>query len=283
MQRSKLSIFFCIALFIFSSGGASTYAQGNAPKRIISLAPAITEELYLLGVEDKIVGVTTYCHRPPDAQKKEKIGTVIRVNIEKIVSLKPDLVLELSMNDLKQIEKLKNLGIKIVSLSQPKDFSGICDQFLEVGKLVGKKNQAKEIIDIAKKKVNSIKEKVRKLEKPKVFVQIGVKPLFTVTKGSFIHDFIELAGGINIASGTKTGLYAREEVLRKNPDVIIIVTMGIAGEQEKKTWQKYNTLNATKNKRIYVMDSYKICSPTPVSFAEALEEVIKFVHGKFER
>jgi len=283
MERSKLFIFFCIALLVFPYEGVSTYAQGSSLQRIISLAPAITEELYLLGVGDRIVGVTTYCHRPPDAQKKEKVGTVIRVNIEKIVSLKPDLVLDLSMTNLEQVEKLKNLGIKVVSLPQPKDFSGICDQFLEVGKLVGKENQADEIIDIAKKKVDSIKEKVTKLQKPKVFIQIGAKPLFTVTKDSFIHNFIELAGGINIAYGTKTGLYTREEVLRKNPDVIIIVTMGIVGEEEKKTWQKYNTLDATRNKRIYVMDSYKICSPTPVSFVEALEEIIEFVHGKFER
>lgn len=281
MKKSNLLLFWSLIFFVFSYVNTVTYANGDRPpERIISLAPVITEELYLLGVDDKIVGVTTYCQRPPDAQKKEKIGTVIKPNIEKIVSLKPDLVLGLSMMNLKQLEKLKKLRMRVVRFSQPKDFSEICNQFLKLGEIVHREDQAAKIVDIAKNKVDSIKNEVKELQKPKVFIQIGARPLVTVNKDSFINDFIELAGGINIASGIKTGLYTPEEVLRKNPDVIIIVTMGITGEEEKKTWQRYKTLNATKNNQIYIIDSYKICSPTPPSFVEALEEIIKFVHAK---
>ena len=67
-----------------------------------------------------------------------------------------------------------------------------------------------------------------------------------------------------------------------NPDVIIIVTMGIAGEKEKKTWQRFNTLNAAKNNRIYIVDSYKMCSPTPVSFADTLEMLVEIFHPEYK-
>ena len=250
----------------------------KAPERIVSLGPAITEELYLLGVENRIVGVSTYCHRPQDARNKEKVGTVMRADLEKIMSLKPDLVAATSLLNAEQAEKLQNLGLKIIKFSPAKNFDQICGQFLELGRLVGRKKEAEEIIRQVKLKVDVIEKKVKRLPEKRVFVQIGAKPLFTVTKDSFINDFIKLAGGINIVRDSTTGLYSREKVLEENPDCIIIVTMGIVGEEERKTWQKFKTLNAVKNNRIYIIDSYKLCSPTPVSFVEVLKEITKILH-----
>lgn len=278
-KKYKLLLFQYIIILAFSYV-STTYAQSSIPEKIISLAPAITEELYLLGVNEKIVGVTTYCKKPLEAQNKEKIGTVMIPNIEKIVSLKPDLVLDLSMTYPRQIERLKNIGVRVVQFSQPKGFLEICSQFLVLGKIVQKEKEAEQIVTTAKNKVDSLRKDIKRLQKPKVFIQIGAEPLFTVTKDSFINDFIKYAGGINVASGAKTGIYSREDVIRKNPDVIIIVTMGMMGESEKKIWQKYKFLNATKNNRIYIIDSYKVCSPTPVSFVEALEEIIGFLYTK---
>ncbi len=248
------------------------------PQRIISLGPSITEQLYLLEVKDSLIGCTTYCNRPKEAESKEKVGTVIEVNLEKIISLKPDLVLATPLTDLKAIKKLKNLGVKVVDLSAPKNFAELCEQFLELGKIIDKEKEAEKIIQEAKNKVKVIKTKVKNLSKPTVFVQIGAKPLVTVNRYSFINDFIELAGGINIAKDTKTGLYSREEVLTKNPDVIIIVTMGIAGENEMEIWKKYSVIEAVKKNKIYIIDSNKLCSPTPVSFAETLEELVNIFH-----
>lgn len=241
-------------------------------KRIISLGPSITEQLYLLAAEDKLVGCTIYCKRPKEAESKEKVGTAIEVNLEKIVTLKPDLVLATSLTSPKVIEKLKALEIKVVSFRTPKSFDEICRQFLNLGELVGEKRKAEKIIEGVKKKVYEIKEKVKVFSKPKVLVQVGTKPLWVATKDSFINDFIEFAGGENIGPAG-SGIYSRERVLKQNPDVIIITTMGIVGENEKKLWQRYRTINAVKNNRIYIIDSYKLCSPTPVSFIQTLEEL----------
>lgn len=263
---SGVLAFCCMSFFI--------NAATNHPQRIISLGPSITEQLYLLEAQDKLIGCTIYCRRPQEAKTKEKVGTVVEVNLEKIVSLKPDLVIATPLTNPKAIEKLRNLGIKVLVFSSPKNFIELCKQFLELGKLVDKEKAAEDLIRQAENKVAAIKRNVENLPKPKVFIQVGAKPLVTVTKDSFVNDFIEFAGGMNIASNAKIGLYSREEVLMKNPDVIIIVTMGIAGEKEQEIWKKYSALEAVKNNRIYIIDSDKVCSPTPISFVQTLEELV---------
>lgn len=254
----------------------------SIPQRIISLGPAITEELYLLGAEGKLVGCTSYCQRPPEAKTKEKVGTVIEVNVEKIASLRPDLILATSLTDLKDIEKLKKLKIRVIRFPTAKNYHQICQHFLELGRIVGKEKEAQAIVERETDIVDSINAKIKTLPKPTVFVQTGARPLYTASKDSFVHDYITRAGGINIAANSKGGfdygIYSREQVIKENPDVIIIVTMGITGKKEKHTWERFKVLNAVKNNRIYIVDSYRACSPTPVSFVEMLEEMARLLH-----
>ncbi|MFH1859856.1 MAG: ABC transporter substrate-binding protein [bacterium] len=273
----------CIVLFGILSichGDSISGTEQDYPKRIISLSPPLTEQLYLLVAQDRLVGVTTYCKRPKEAEKKEKISSCRNANMERIVALTPDLVLASSLSNPAQIQTLRNMGINVVIFPTPKNLASLCDKFLQLARLTGKEKVAEKMVRQAKKRVNVIAQKINKelKNKPAVFVQVGAKPLFTVTKDSFVNEFIEFAGGINIAHDAKTGLYSLEEVIQKDPDVIIITTMGIVGEEERKNWERYKTLKAVKNKRIYIVDSYKLCSPTPVSFAETLEEMIGILH-----
>jgi len=251
-----------------------TYAQ-----RIISFYPALTEEIYLLGAEDKLIGCTVYCQRPPETKKKEKIGTVMDINLEKVFSLQPDLVLTAPLTDPKAQDKLKNLGINVITLPIPKNFNDICSQFLRLSTLLNKEKNAGKIINTIKSKIQSLHNQIDGLPKPRVFFQLGVNPLITVNKDSFLNDFIELAGGINITREIKNTLYSKEKVLTDNPDVIIIATMGIIGEKEKKTWQTFKTINAVKNDRIHLFDSFTVCSPTPISFVENLQTLAKILHS----
>jgi ABC-type Fe3+-hydroxamate transport system substrate-binding protein len=257
---------------------AGAEATDQSPRRIVSLGPTITEKLYLLGAQDELVGVTTYCERPPEARAKEKIGNVTQVNIEKVVQLKPDLVLATPLTGERTAERLKHLGLRVVVFKDPNSFAEMNQQFLELGRIVGRAEQANEIVRASEQKVERIKSRVKGLPRPKVFVQIGARPLFTATKDSFLNDFIEFAGGTNIAAGAKTGLYSREEVLWQDPDVIIVVTMGLAAENEKKGWRRFKSISAVKHDRIVKMDPYKTCSPTPETFVEALEEMAKALH-----
>jgi len=254
---------------------------GNTPGRIISLAPAITEELYLLGVQDNLLGVTTYCDYPEEAKKKEKIGTYLEPNIEKIVRLKPDIILASKEGQKKEIVlRMKSYGLKVYALEPCNNFKEISEQFLLLGKLLGKEKKAIDILSALNERTTRLTNKTKKSVKVKVFWQLGAEPLMTISKNTFIDEMITLAGGQNIAheGPLRYPRFNKEEVLRQNPDVIILVAMGAVTETEKKQWQKYSDLKAVKNSRIFVIDTRITCNPTPVNFVEAIEIVSKLLH-----
>jgi iron complex transport system substrate-binding protein len=252
------------------------------PGRIVSLSPAITEELYLLGMDDTIVGVTIYCRKPPQARQKTKVGSVMEGDIEKIVSLKPDLVLAMSLTNARNIGKLRQLGLKVVTFDIPKDFAQLCDVFLRLGRTVGREEKALKLLADSKKRVSDITQQISKLPKQKVLIQIGSKPFFVATKAFFVNDYIEFAGGFNIFRDATSGSVSREEVLRKNPDVILVADMGLSGENERNVWKRFTSIDAVRKDRIYIIDP-DICSPTLVSFAESLEEIAHIVHPEYRK
>ena len=283
MLKNKFIITAIFGSLCFLCVNSPVEAQsGKGIKKIISLGPSITEELYLLGAQDRLVGVTIHCHKPPQAKEKEVVGTAVEVNIEKIAALKPDLVIATSMTSPKSIGKFKNLGINVVIFPAAESFSRLCEQFLELAELVGEEEKAQEILNRSQSDVGAVKKSVEGLPRPKVIVQAGARPLWVATKDSFINDFIELAGGENLGPSGFNGHFSREKVLELNPDVIIVTTMGIIGDEEKILWQKYQAISAVKNNRIYIVDSDKFCSPTPATFAQTLKETAAMLHPKNE-
>ncbi|MFH1460208.1 MAG: ABC transporter substrate-binding protein [Candidatus Omnitrophota bacterium] len=270
MHLSKILLFIFI---VFS--GSLVFAQ-NDFKRIVSLAPSLTEELCQLGAADKIIGITTYCTRPEYIQEKEKVASIIEVNLEKLITLKPDVVLTIPLTDQKAKQAIKNLGIELVEFPRAKNFPDICSQMLKLGSIIQQEDKAKKLVQRAQEKFNQVKTKVKLDNQPKVFIQIGFKPLATANKEYFIDDLITQAGGINIASESPGVLYSREKVIELNPDIIIIANMGITGEKEEEHWSKYKSLSAVKKNKIYTVDSYKYCCPTLDNFVNAYEEIVSF-------
>ncbi len=247
-------------------------------KRVVSLAPSITENIYLIGAQSKLVGCTSFCTLAI-ADGKEQIGSTVDVNIEKILMLKPDLVLGMLLTKPQDIETLKRLGIKVEIISTPKNFEEICSQTIRIAKMTGYENAAKEIVEKSKHTVDSlIQISGLKTGKQKIFFQLGANPIFTVLENTFMNDYILLCNGENIANGLTKGSVTRESVLLKNPDVIIVATMGGFGAEEQKIWQSFPGLKAAKNNKIFLIDSETSCSPTPVNFAKAFADVVKFVN-----
>jgi len=260
-----------------SIAGADTFV----PKRVISLSPVITETIYLLNAQDLLIANTSYCNVPEAAQFKEKIGSVTQMNVEKIISLRPDIVIASSLSRDKQIKILDNQKIKVMKIKNPETFVEMCDITLKIGKVLGAEKMAEKIISRAVKEVEKIENQTAVLLKKKVFIQIGMKPLYSANKDSFINEYIKYGGGINIVENEKTGIYSREKVLSQNPDIILIATMGTskkAGLIEKQRWMSFKFLNAAIKNQIYVLDPEFICSPTPVTFAKGLQEVAALIH-----
>lgn len=250
--------------------------------RIVSLGPTVTKQLYLLDAGKYIVGDTTYCNFQEDAKNKTKIGNLVDANIEKIVELKPDIVFATELSNENQCRQLEQLGIKVILIRNPNSFNEMCNNLIKIGEIIGNKVKAEKLVYRSKNDTSKLYDSVKSLPKVKVFVQIGSNPLFTVTQSSFINDFITLAGGENIVMTKGTGIYSREKVIEENPEVILISEMGVSSDSEKKEWEKFKSLSAVKNNRIYFIKSDELCSPNPVSFPHVLEKIIKFLHPNFK-
>ncbi|MGM0644531.1 MAG: ABC transporter substrate-binding protein [Thermodesulfobacteriota bacterium] len=274
-----IRLFMVVTLWLLLSFPGS-WAYAGSPDRIVSLGPVITDMIYLLGAGGRLVAVTSYCKTSED-DEKEIIGTVMQMNVEKIVHLEPDLVIANALTRQKQIRLLQKQGVQVIELETPENFEQICSNFVKLGTLVGKEEKAKTVTAKARERVSIIRKKADALQKRTVFIQIGIKPLKTSPEHTFINEYIEFAGGINIAKDAAEGVYSREKVLKKNPDVILIATMGSskkAGLREKEAWSKFSFLEAVKNKNIHVLDPDIVCSPTPEVFARGLADFFRLIH-----
>jgi len=276
MIRFALSLFFIWAV---SMGMAP--ARADFPRRVISLGPVITEMIYLLEADDRLIADTVYCNEPEDARTKTRIGSVMQVDVEKIISLAPDIVLANPLAREKQLDMLRRMGLRVVQFENPATFEKICNMMDTLGRLLGKEEKARAVITDARDAVNAIVRHTSRLAPRKVFIQIGLNPLHTSPEGTFINEYITFAGGVNVAAGEKSGNYSREKVLENDPDVILIATMGsdkAGAEKEKETWLSYPSLNAARTGEIYVLNPDIICSPTPVSFVKALRDIVRLIH-----
>ncbi|MBU0634184.1 MAG: cobalamin-binding protein [Candidatus Omnitrophica bacterium] len=254
----------------------------DGPRRIVSLAPSLTESLYSLGRGEELIAVTSYCNYPEDARTKEIIGTLINPNIEKIFSLSPDLILAVrGINRPQTIDKLKSLGLNVIAFDKCNTYGDIIKSFLELGKLMGTEQKAKEIVNRVDKEVQYISQKVKASPPVSVFWEVGARPLVTIGAKAFANEFIRYAGGVNVFAGTSLVIYprvSREEVLKMNPEVIILVVMGNVTEKEKAYWQKFPELEAAKSGRIYLINADSVCRPTPLSFLAGLKKVAALLH-----
>ncbi|NPA35297.1 MAG: ABC transporter substrate-binding protein [Chlorobi bacterium] len=245
--------------------------------RIVSLAPSITKEIEELGMSDHIVGATSYCDITKD-NKDLIIGDAINVNIEKVLLLKPDIVLTTPMTRKSTLDLFRENGIKVYVEGKQYSFRDICKHFKELGTQIGRRGKAMSIIGRARTHIDSICEAIPESAKgQKIFIQIGAEPLFAVIPNTFMDDYIKFAGCENVTYGFKKGTISRETILERNPDVILIATMGITAQEEKKNWESYKELNAAKNGKVFIIDANVACVPTVKNFEQAFEDIVRLI------
>ncbi len=256
----------------------------NLPGRIISLAPSLTENVYLLGCGEQLVGVTVYCEYPEPAKSKAKIGTVLEPNIEKIIILKPDLVLATKEGNKPEVVKeLRNLGIRVFVFGEKKSFSDILLSFNQLAGLLDREEIARKILNDTNHRLKAVQERIGQLPRKKVFIQLSVNPLMTVAQDTFIDEIISLAGGSNIAHDCQMRypIYSLEAIVVQDPEVIVITEMGIATIEAKEAWTKFPNISAVKARKIFVLDtkqSHYFCEPTPLGFAQSVEEIARLLY-----
>lgn len=252
------------------------------PERIVSLAPSNTEILFALGLEDKIVGVTDYCDYPKAVSSKDKIGGYSEPNIEKIISLKPDLILATDIHQ-KPVEELEKLGVPSVVI-EPEDFDEMLASIEITGKATGRHKEATALINDLKARIKEVGDMVAKIptdNRPKVLYELWHTPITTAGPGTFVDDIIQRAGGENIARDANKAYpqYSQEMIIAKNPDIIIFSHHGTTGETAEDILQRpgWNSINAVKNNKVFYVDENLVQRATP-RLVDGLEQFVKIMH-----
>ena len=266
-----------------------TDAVGNditleeAPKSIVSLLPSNTEILFALGLEEEIVGVSDLDNYPEAALEKEKVGGM-EINVEKIIALNPDVVFAhesaLGMSEA-GLQQVRDAGVKVFVVKNAMDFNETYTTIEQIGRATGKLTEAQKIIDDMKAKVEEVKEKVASVEtKKKVFVETSDVPeIYTPGKGTFTQEILDMINAENVASDQEGWIMIDpEEIVNRNPDVIIVMYSYVDGIVEKvKARDGFDTINAVKNDAVIQVNE-DLTSRTGPRLAEGLEEFAKAIY-----
>ncbi len=253
-------------------------------ERIISLAPANTEIIYALGLENKLVGVTEYCNYPAAAKDKPKVGGFSTVDIEKAVALQPDLVLAAEKHSKGVTPQLQKMGFRVVSL-YPASVRGVIQDITLTGKLCGADKEAAALTDSLQKRVDAVTAITGSLapdKRPRTLLVIWNDPLMVAGASTLIGDIICLAGGDNVASQV-IGFASMnlESIVSADPQVIIVPTS--MDEKSDRLWDFVSTdarlgsTSAVKNGRLYRIDGDLIYRHSPRCIT-ALEQIAAFLH-----
>ena len=278
---SLLIFYFSFFLFAFSFSSCShpvrqevadtvtddygrTVVVPVAPQRVVSLSPAVTEIIYALGAEELLVGRTDFCLYPPEVAAIPSIGGISNLNIEKILSLNPDLVISGSMVGKKVTDQMDAMGTPMVCVIEKPRFEALYDNILAIGRLVGREPEADSLNALMRERVNAlvadapntnaITQSHNNAITPKVYyvVGFGAGGNFTAGGNTFINDIIRMAGGRNIAEDVEGWSYSFEALVKADPDYIIVRREDSAAFCGMKP---YNRLSAVRNGHVIGIES----------------------------
>ncbi|OGN89918.1 MAG: hypothetical protein A2Y88_10890 [Chloroflexi bacterium RBG_13_48_10] len=257
----------------FTDSKGRTVLVPKNPTRIVSMAPSVTEILFAIHVDDRLVGVTNYCNYPVEAKNKTKVGGFTTPNLEVLVALNPDLIIAADSND-ERINVLVNTGFPVVVILA-KNVDEIITNIRQIGNLVNSSQTAAVLVDGLTTRMNAVLSITRTFEqdeKLKCYFEVWETP--KVAGGlSFIDDLIKKAGGINVF-GNESYEYpvvTHEMVISRNPDVIFVTAMGrFSYTTDIPDRPGYSAINAVINSRIYNCTDDVFTRPGP-RIIDALE------------
>ncbi|MDR1400946.1 MAG: helical backbone metal receptor [Endomicrobium sp.] len=274
----KIVVYVCVFILLFL---LTNIVWSKDYGRIVSLSPSATESLYELGIEQSVVGITAYC--PKGMIKKEAVGTLLEPNIEKIILLDPDLIiLTKEGNSKSTAEKFEYLGFEVYVMEAAENFNEICVSYFDLAKKLNKSKRGKRIIDAARCLLDEIHNSLKGFDELGVFWEIGARPLFTSGKRSFINDYNYYTRTVNVYGDFNMRYFIVniEDVIKQNPDVILLASIdGVNNNDEVMRWNRYKTIKAVKNSKVFVINVVDNCifKPTPLKFAENVALLSKII------
>ena len=269
MRRLTLILLLLTSLYVqaievMDDSGNTVSLQAPAT-RIISLAPHITEQLFAIGAGEKIVGAVEYSDYPEAAKQIPRIGGYTGFDLEKILSLKPDLVIGMTGgNSAQQLERLEALGL-ILYRSEPRRLEDIASGMERLGELTSNSDQARHEAQAFRHGVERLRESASHKVPRTLFYQIWDRPLMTVNGGGLINEVLTLCGGRNVFAELSAAnpKLSEEAVIAADPEVIIVSGMGRARPEWLDLWRRWPQLRAVKGNRLYVVNPSLLQRATP--------------------
>ena len=264
----------------FTDGIGRAVSIAPNPRRIISLAPNVTEILFALGLGDRIAGVTSYCDFPEAAKEKEKIGDTLNPNLEKIISLKPDLVVVSTSSQLENLtRRLDQLAIPVY-VTNPRRARDVVASIRSLGEVTGTSERAAEVAGGMESRISAVEQRVKSLPRPSVFYVLQTGPLITAGRNTFINDLINIAGG-KFISADETADYpqfSRETVIARAPEIIVAPAIhGSELVKESDLRRDFATTPAIRSNRIVWVTPDLVDRPGP-RIVEGLEQLAEGLH-----
>ncbi len=249
-------------------------------ERIISLAPNITEILYALGLEARLVGVSNYCNYPPAAKSKPPVGEIISPSLEKIVALKPDLVLATPAGNRREtVIALERLGVAVYGID-PRDVAGVFASIENISELLGVSEAGAKLAAELRAELAAVTAQVEGQSRPRVLFVLWLEPLMSVGRYTFIHDVLRRAGAESVTAERAEDWprLSLEEVIRRNPDYLVLahspaLEQQLADLRQRPAWQG---LRALQKDRVILLDE-AVLRPGP-RIVEAVARLARALH-----
>ena len=288
--------FFFPANKVPDQGGVSSSYDQSSPdtcRRIVSMAPNITEVLFSLGLGDRVVGVTSFCDYPPEALTLPKVGGYYNPHYEAIVQLRPDLIILLESQG-EQKAYLEALGFSILMVDN-QTVSAILESIVSIGTACGRVEKARERVAELQQSIDRIKHKTKNLPRPRVMVSVGrtlgtgsLEEVYVAGSAGFYDELLSLAGGDNVytGKGAKFPLLTAEGILSLNPDIIIdmvpeMESRGLLESDILREWDIVSQINAVKHKRVYLLSQDFVVIPGP-RFILIVQAMAKVIHPEVD-
>jgi len=253
----------------------------QVPRRIVSLAPSLTEILFLIGADSSVVGVTDYCDYPDAAKSKAKIGGMLNPNIERILALQPDLVLMSGSGNMRSdFEKLTSAGTSVY-VSYPRSIDAVFKSIVDIGELTGKRRRADSLVAKLQIRRDSLVRQACTRKKETVLMILSLNPLVAIGPKTFLSELVTTANGENIVRDSSTAypVLSREEILRRQPDVIIATNDIVRSTNDiLAPYPEWKSLSAIRNRRVAIVDASIVSRPGP-RIIDGLEAIIRAIHG----
>ena len=250
------------------------------PQRILSLAPSVTEDLFALELGNRIAGVTSYCDFPEEAKTKEKVGDTLNPNAERIIALKPDLVIITTASQLELLSRqLGELNIPVY-VTNPHTVREVIVSIRKLGAATGAEARAKEIADEMERRIASVERRVNSLPIPRVLYVLQTGPLITAGRNTFINDLILLAGGQSITGDERADYpqLSRETAIARAPEIILAPeSHGADLVREEDLRRDFAATPAIRANRIVKVNADWISRPGP-RIVEGLEQLARGLH-----